>query len=345
VLPTIRRAWVQPGTARTAVAFIALVLAFSLEQFRPLPARPWLAALVEHLADGAEQKLNAGQPRHGAIAWWLLVCGAALVVFLVHEALLWLGWWAALPFSVLVLYATVGFRKFSHPYKEIQAAVERGDLVAAQRELSLWKRQDYPDYEATALDITEIARQTLEYGLLRTQRYVFGVLFWYALLAWAIGPAGAVLYRMTITVAQRWNRPVSDVAGLPPDRFGDYARRAAAWVEWVPARLAALGFAIVGDFEGAVHSWRRAVATAPAVPGLPAPDAPSLLIAAASGALGTRVMSIAQAERMFDDLDTEGARLAPPSARSLAAGAALMWRALLLWLVLLALLTIVAWAP
>jgi adenosylcobinamide-phosphate synthase len=331
------------GVARAAVAFIALVLAFALEQFRPVPARTALSALVEQLADAAEQKLNAGQPRHGALAWWLVVGGAALLVFLAHEALLWLGWWAALPFSAAVLYATVGFRKFSHPYKEIQAAVERGDLVAAQRELTLWKRLDYPDYDAHLLDFAEVTRQTLEYGLLRSQRYVFGVMFWYALLAWAIGPAGAVLYRMAITVAQRWNRPPLEAAGLPPDRFGEYARRAAAWVEWVPARLAALGFAIVGDFEGAVHCWRRAVATAPALPGLPAPDAPSLLIATVSGALSTRVMSTTQAEQMFDDLDAEGARLAAPSARSLAAGAALMWRALLLWLLLLALLTAMAW--
>lgn len=328
------------------MAFIALVIAFALEQFRPLPARSALTAFVEALAAGAERRLNAGQPGHGRLAWWLLVGGAALVTFAIHEALLlWLGWWAALPFSVLVLYLSAGFRKFSHPYKEIQLAIERGDFDGARRELTAWKRAEQPEYDGTALEIDELIRQTLVHGLLQTQRHVFGVLFWYALLGWAIGPAGAVVYGLALALAWYWNRPTPETAGLPPDRFGEYAATAAAWIDFVPARLAALGFAIVGDFEGAVYCWRRAAALATPVAGRPALDAPTLLLAAASGALGTRLVDGGQAGRLFAEPGYEGADLVDPAPRTLAAGAAMMWRAVVLWLGLLALLTVVAWAP
>ncbi len=325
-----------------AVTFIALVIAFALEQLQPLPARSTISALAATVADSAERRLNAGRPRHGMVAWLLLVAVASLGTYAVYLLAAALSWLLALAFSVAVLYVTMGFRQFSHPFTEIRIALANGDLAAARRELTEWRRGDDPAFDATTLELDEVVRQTLEYGMLKAQRHVFGTLFWYGVLAWAVGPAGAVLYRLSDYLARRWNEPRPLPPGLEPDRFGEFARRAFAWIDWLPARLTALGFAIVGDFEGTLYCWRRVAARPAGEP--PVPDSRSLLLAAAGGAIGVRLMGAEEAARVFAEPGQEGAGLSEPQPRSLAQAAALMWRAVLLWLALLLLLSVVAWA-
>ncbi|MCS7102000.1 MAG: regulatory signaling modulator protein AmpE, partial [Burkholderiaceae bacterium] len=234
------------------MAWIALVLTLLLEQVRPLPAANPVYVAVWSLAEAAERNLNAGRRRHGMYAWLALVVGTALLAWALHAALAELAAVAALAFDVIVLYFTLGFRQFSHHYTEIQKALDAGDLDAARRRLAEWKRNVDPSFSAADLDAAELVRQAVEHGLLLSQRHVFGVLFWFVLLP---GPAGAIAYRLSDYLARAWNRPRGD--GLPADAFGRFAREAFAWIDWLPARLTALGFAIVGDFEGTIDCWRR----------------------------------------------------------------------------------------
>jgi adenosylcobinamide-phosphate synthase len=317
------------------MAWIALVLTLLLEQARPMPAANPVYVAVWSLAEAAERNLNAGRERHGMYAWLALVLGCALAAWLVHAALLSLAWIAALAFNVVVLYFTLGFRQFSHHYTEIQTALDNGDLATARLRLSEWKRTQDPDFSAAELDSAEIVRQAIEHGLLLSQRHVFGVLFWFVLLP---GPAGAIAYRLADYLSRAWNRPRAD--GLPQDRFGAFARRAFAWIDWLPARLTALGFAIEGDFEATIDCWRRVAAASPRPLG---PDARTLLLSAASGALGTRVMSAAEAARYFGDGGADACGLSEPAVPTLRSVVGLVWRALVLWLALLLLLTLVAW--
>lgn len=319
------------------MSWIALVLTLLLEQARPMPAGNPVYMAVWSLAESAERNLNAGRRRHGLYAWIALVAGCALLAGIVHAVLLSFAWIAALLFNVVVLYFTLGFRQFSHHYTEIQAALDSGDLVAARRQLTEWKRSREPNFDASEMDQGELVRQAIEHGLVLSHRHVFGVLFWFVLLP---GPVGPVAYRLAEYVARAWNQPGPD--GLPPDRFGDFARRAFAWIDWLPARLTALGFAIVGDFEGTIYCWRR-VSRAPAEDGPGGPDTRTLVLAAASGALGTRVMNAADAARYLDEAGNEGAGLVEPSMATLRSVVGLVWRALVLWLLLLLLLTLVAW--
>jgi adenosylcobinamide-phosphate synthase len=321
------------------MGFVALIITLLLEQVRPLPARSAIAAAAEAVADGAERNLNAGRRRHGMYAWLLVVAGSALVAGAVYALAAQASIVVALVVNVAALYLTMGFRQFSHPITEIQLALDAGDLDGARRTLTQWRRNDDPSFDAADMAIDELVRVTMERGLLLSHRHVFGVLFWFVLLP---GPTGPVLYRAAEYVARRWNRPAA--AGAPVDRFGGFAERAFAWIDWLPTRLSALGFAIVGDFEGAIYCWRQAIKRAAAAPvGLPAPDSRTLLLAAASGALGARVMTSAEAARLFDEPGHEGAGLAEPEPRRLQSGIGLVWRALILWLVLLLLLSLAGW--
>jgi adenosylcobinamide-phosphate synthase len=162
---------------------------------------------------------------------------------------------------------------------------------------------------------------------------VFGVLFWFVLLP---GPTGAVMYRMAEFVNRRWNpRPAIGSAALPADRFGQFASAAFRLIDWIPARLTALGFAIVGDFEGAVYCWRRMAAAARSQP----LASRTLILGAASGALGFRVLTESESAPLFDEAGQEGAGLSEPDPRAMRSAVGLVWRALVLWMILLLLLT------
>jgi adenosylcobinamide-phosphate synthase len=319
------------------VGWLSLVITLLLEQVRPLPAVNPVYGAVRQVSGWAEHNLNAGKRRHGAYAWLLVVIGLALVVGAVYAVAVSINVALGLLVNVAVLFFALGFRQFSHRGTEIQIALANGDLNAARRELSAWKQQSDPSYTAADLPQEEVVRQAIEHGLLLAQRHVFGVFFWFVVLP---GPMGAVVYRMAEHVARVWNRPPP--AGTPPDRFGHFARRAFAWIDWIPARLTSLGFAIVGDFEGAIYCWRQVSRHAAADP-MPAPDARLLILATASGALGLRLMPAAEAVQHFDEVGNEGAGLAEPTVAALRSVVGLVWRAMLLWLVLLLALTFARW--
>jgi len=316
------------------LSWLSLVITLLLEQVRPLPQPNPVYSAVRQYSAWAERNLNAGRFQHGVYAWLLVVVGLALVAGALFSVANSMSWLFGLIVNVAVLFLALGFRQFSHRGTEIQISLANGDLAAARRELTAWKQQVDPAYTAADLDQDEVVRQTIEHGLLLAQRHVFGVFFWFVLLP---GPVGAVVYRLAEHVSRVWNRPPP--SGAPPDRFGEFAQRAFAWIDWAPARLTALGFAIVGDFEGAIYCWRQ-VARQNSDSALPAPDARTLILAAASGALGLRLMPAAEAARHFDEAGNEGAGLAEPSAPALRAVVGLVWRTLLLWLALLLLLTL-----
>lgn len=319
------------------MGWLSLVITLLLEQVRPLPAANPVYGALRQVSGWAERNLNAGKRRHGAYAWLLVVVGLSLVVGAVYAVAVSISVVLGLVVNVAVLFLALGFRQFSHRGTEIQIALANGDLNAARRELSAWKQQSDPSYTAADLPQEEVVRQAIEHGLLLAHRHVFGVFFWFVVLP---GPMGAVVYRMAEHVSRVWNRPPP--AGTPPDRFGHFARRAFAWIDWIPARLTSLGFAIVGDFEGAIYCWRQ-VSRHTAVEPMPAPDARTLILATASGALGLRLMPSAEAVKHFDEVGNEGAGLAEPTVAALRSVVGLVWRAMLLWLVLLLALTFARW--
>ena len=318
------------------MSWAALVLTLLLEQARAVPPANPVYAGAEAWADRVARNCNAGKVRHGVYGWILVVGVATALTIAGFHLARWGGWIPALAVNVAVLFFTLGFRQFSHPITAIQRALQEGDLAEARRLFLQWRREVDPDFDPTEVDDTEIVRKSMEFGLLAAHRHVFGVLFWFLVLP---GPSGAVLYRLSEFVARRWNRlPASADLDLPPDRFGAFARRAFAWIDWVPARLTALGFAIVGDFEGAAYCWREA-----SVGGQPAWEADRVLIlAAASGALGVRVLGGADSARMSRREGAESDWLVEPTPQALQSAVGLAWRAMILWLLLLLLVTVAA---
>ncbi|HRK57099.1 MAG TPA: cobalamin biosynthesis protein, partial [Burkholderiaceae bacterium] len=177
------------------IAIFALMVTLVVDQVRPLVYGGAIHAAVSRLAGCVQRNFNAGKPQHGVYAWVCLVGGASALLALLYWAVAAVSSILALLVCVVTLYFTLGFRQFSHQFTRIEHALEAGQGSVARARLTEWKRAAQDHFSAADLDAGELTRQSIEHGLLLAHRHVFGVFFWFALLAWWVGPAGAVLYR------------------------------------------------------------------------------------------------------------------------------------------------------
>ncbi len=321
------------------MGFLSLIIALLIEQVRPLHSRNVAYDAVRGTAEALERNFNAGEKQQGVLAWFLLVAPLTVLAWLVYFLLLRVHPFLGLAWNALVLYLTLGFRQFSHYYTDIQLALADNDLDRARALLTEWKRESDSTFSAADLGMSDVCRLAIEEALVASHRHVFGVFFWFVLLP---GPSGAVLYRLADYLSRRWNMRARN---RPLEPFGLFAARAFHWIDWIPVRLTAIGFAIVGNFEDAVFCWRNHLDRG-------ADPSRAILLAAGTGALGVRLgsparsgsaLATSQAVDAMGVADDPAADAMPgvdagPAALRSAVG--LVWRSMLLWTLLLLLLSL-----
>ena len=304
------------------MALFSLIAVLLIEQIRPLPYRQIVFVPLSRLAHLLEGLFNAGERKHGLIAWLIAVGGLVLVTGTVNAALYALNPLLAWLWNVLVLYMTMGFRQFSHYYTDIQLALRMDDLPHARQLLAEWRGRPADNFSSS-----DIARLAIEEALSASHRHVFGVLVCFVLLP---GPCGAVLYRAAAFFAEVWGKLSDDDTG----RFGKFSQQAFAVIDWLPSRLTASGFAIVGNFEDAIYCWRTQAAK---WPDSTLGSGIGIVLASGGGALGVRLgMPVVEAGEIADRVEMGTGDDADVDFMQSAVG--LVWRALLLWLLLLLLL-------
>jgi adenosylcobinamide-phosphate synthase len=288
-------------------------------------------------ADWLKTNLDTGDNRHAWATWGLAVGLPCLAVMLLHWCLVWtIGWMFAMLWSLAVVYATLGFRRFSHHFTGIRDALAAGDDILARELL-----RDWQGTSDVTLSRSEIVRHVIESSAIAAHRHVFGVVVWFSVVAaLGLGPMGALLFRLSALLNKAWGESVSAAeTDLPhtSEALHQAAVRAWYWVDWLPARLTALSFAVVGNFEDAVDAWRQQADNFPQ-----AND--GVVLAAMSGAINVR---LGGAHLTAPSLDAEDAdsMVEPTSGREpqfthLRSMVGLVWRAVVMWMVLLALMTL-----
>ena len=295
---------------------IAIITALLIEQWRPLADRKNLRSAVGAWVSWLEQTFNGGEERHGLVAWLVAVAPPLAAVVALNALLYAAHPLLALAFHIAVLYLTLGFRQVSHHFTDLQLAIKSGDIERARAQLDEWRGAS-----GVVRSREEVVRLAIEEALLAAHRHVFGVLLWYMLLP---GPSGAILYRLAALLATRWRHLGA---------FGRFAQRAFHVLEWPAVRLTAVSFALVGDFEDAVYCWRTQAR------GWADPDA-GLVLAAGAGAMGVRLgMPVQELEGAVPRVELGVGD--PADGPFLDSTVGLLWRALVVWVLMLLLITIV----
>jgi adenosylcobinamide-phosphate synthase len=311
------------------MSFLSILLALLLEQARPMASGNPVHASMRGWVRWVIRNFDAGKKSHGWLVWSLAVVAPTLAVLLVYWLLLlMIGWPLAMLWSMTLLYASLGFRQFSHHFTDIRKALDNGDETRARVLLAQWQQID-----ASELPRQEIIRHVIEHSVVSAHRHVFGVLSWFSILAaLGLGPAGAVFYRLSEFVTRYWPY-LADRRGQPISA-ATRAAAGSAWhvVDWVPARITALGFAVVGGFEEAIDSWRNYET-------LPDADNDGVIVAATAGAVNVCLGATLSAPGTDPEALAAQGRPEPELAH-LRSIVGLVWRLVVMWMGLLALLTL-----
>lgn len=272
-----------------------------------------------HFAQYLEKTLNAGnlRPLRGALAWVLAVLPLTLCAWLL-ASLPMVGWL----FSLLLLYLAIGLRSLADHARPISEALQRNDLPGARLRVGYMVSR-----QTDELDESGVARAATESVLENGSDAVFAALFWFALL----GAPGVVLYRLANTLDAMWGYRTTRFA-----QFGWAAARLDDVLNYLPARLVALTYALCGRTRQALDCWRRQA---------PQWDSPNAgpVMAAGAGALNVSLGGAAVYHGATHQRPSLGA--GPQAvAVDIARAMRLVRQGVLLWLVVIVLIWAVAHA-
>jgi adenosylcobinamide-phosphate synthase len=296
------------------LSLLALLAGMLAQYAYPVRGRQPLMALYGRMCLSVAKRLNAGDRNSGILAWFalvLLVLVPVIVLMLlaaaVHPVASWL-------LETAVIYATLRFLSTTGKMSAIEKALREGDLSGAAIRLGQWRGEP-----AEAEDASAVARLAAEHALREAHQGTFAPLFWYLVLP---GPIGLVLYPLALRAARNWEHLVDR-----EDRdFGWFAARAFQAIDWIPQRVTAFTFAVVGNFEDALFCWRSQAS------GWLRPEEEGIVLASGAGALGVRLGEpIPGGESLIARPPLGQGELAREDA--LASLEGLLWRALVLWLV------------
>nr|WP_314579467.1 adenosylcobinamide-phosphate synthase CbiB [uncultured Pseudomonas sp.] len=264
-------------------------------------------------AERIEQRFNSagrGWRSHGVTAWFIAVVPLTLLITF-FSWLPYIGWLV----EVAALYCALGLRSLGEHVEPVAQALRGDDLEEARRRVGyLVSRQ------TCELDATEVARAATESVLENGSDAVFAAIFWFAVL----GAPGVVLYRLSNTLDAMWGYRSERF-----ERFGWAAAKIDDLLNYIPARLVALTYAVLGKTRLALRCWHTQA---------PKWDSPNAgpVMAAGAGALGIELGGAAIYHGELHQRPQLGEGV-PADANSIDRGWQLVQRGVWLWLLILCL--------
>jgi cobalamin biosynthesis protein CobD/CbiB len=295
------------------LSLLAILVCLLAQHAYPPKLRQPLTAFYGRMCLSAAKRLNAGDRNSGIVAWLVLVAAVMVPAMLVtalaaaiHPLVVW-------TLDVAVLYMSLRFLTTLASLGAIEAALRGGDVAAAANRLALWQGEPLE-----SPDTGTVARLAAEHALREAHHGTFALLFWFLVLP---GPLGLVFYPLALRAAQSWEHLVE----ADERDFGWFAARAFFVIDWIPQRVTAFTFALVGDFEDALYCWRTQASQ------WLRPEE-GIVLASGAGALKVRLGEPIPAGGSFISRPALGTgELAGEDALVSLEG--LLWRALILWMI------------
>lgn len=279
-------------------------------RFHPLAGFGSLAQRVEKIFYGAAGVSAASRHVRGIVAICVLLIPFVALATLLQQLAIF-----GTLFSIILLYFAIAPRSLSEHAGRVAEAFSSNDLTAARQAVSMLVSRD-----TTQLDEERVARATVESVLENGNDAIFAALFWFVVA----GAPGVLLYRLSNTLDAMW--------GYRNQRYNEFGWAAARLddvLNFIPARLTALSYALLGNTRSALRCWRLQA---------PAWDSPNAgpVMAAGAGSLQVQLGGAAIYHGQPEQRPPLGCGIAA-SAMDIMRAVQLVRRTLYLWLIVIAL--------
>jgi adenosylcobinamide-phosphate synthase len=217
-----------------AVPFVLLIdrLLGEPRRFHPLVGFGFLAKNIE-------TKLNHGKALFwkGVLSWVLAVIPITICIYLIDQLVggIWL--------AIICGWLAIGWQSLRQHGLAVFKAFQKNDLKSARTQTSYLVSRD-----TSKLDETALSRATIESILENGSDAVIAPLFWLIIF----GAPGVILYRLCNTLDAMW--------GYHNDRyeqFGKFTARIDDILNYIPARISALLYALCGKTKQALKAWKE----------------------------------------------------------------------------------------
>ena len=221
-------------------------------KFHPLVGFGKLASNLEENLNINHQLIQAKpilrpnvQVLYGSFAVILLISPFALLIIAL-ERLMTLP--MSIFFNTVVLYWAIGHQSLrEHAHRVLEQCLA-GNLTSSQKQLAMIVSRD-----TEKLNQEQVIQATVETVLENGSDAIFAPLFWFVLLelTMGLGAVAVVVYRLSNTLDAMW--------GYRNQRFNYFGRFAARLddvLNYLPARLVSLSYAILGNTKLAINCWR-----------------------------------------------------------------------------------------
>ena len=146
-------------------------------------------------------------------------------------------------FSIIIACLAIGGKSLKDHALQVVGALQQGDLNKARQKVSYIVSRD-----TSELDEQGISKSTIESVLENGSDAVFSALFWFLVA----GAPGVLLYRLSNTLDAMWG-----YRNAKYEYFGKFSARVDDILNWVPARLTALTYLLVGNSRKGWQCWRQ----------------------------------------------------------------------------------------
>ena len=183
----------------------------------------------------------------GALAYTVAVLPPVLMLYGISVVLSEFSPLLEALLSVVILYLAVGWQSMREHVQPILTALEQRDLPGARQALSYIVSRDTAE-----LNDAQVLSASIETTLENSSDALFASLFWFAVA----GPCGVLVHRLSNTLDAMWG-----YRNARFNLFGRVAARCDDVLNFIPAQLTALSFALVSFSASAIRclvfqGWR-----------------------------------------------------------------------------------------
>lgn len=207
------------------------------KKYHPLVGYGYLANRVEILFRNPNHTA-VQQNMMGLIALISLLVPFVCLIYFLHQ------WEVFSSFlSPIVLYFCIAAKSLKQHSNLVIQSLGTDDLELAKKKVGMIVSR-----ETEKMTMTDICKATIESILENGADAIFAPIFWFIVA----GPAGAILYRLSNTLDAMW--------GYKNQRFIHFGWAAARFddlLNWIPARLTAFSYALMGRTTVAFTCWKN----------------------------------------------------------------------------------------